>query len=188
MFYNDWQWGRIRQQAEYLVFSGQDKEAAIKAQWQEITLEDGRRLWRDEDGRLRDGRGRWVKPPAKDIVPADKAVQEDAEEEESLTLAAQQAARRHMLQAVQQLGYPAQDPADAWGRLVGVQAEIAMDGQGGTKATSAAKFVAQATGLLDEEEDDGGQMDGLQLNIGAEAAQRLLDILVAIRGGLDGGE
>lgn len=164
----------------------QAKEVEIKAQWQEITLEDGRTVWRDGNGRLRDARGRWVKGKSNALVMSEVREVDEGTEEESAALAAQLAARRHMLQTVRQLGYPAQDPADAWGKLIGVQAEIAMDGQGGTKATSAAKFVAQATGLLDEEEDSQ-QMDGLQLNIGPEVAQRLLDILVSIRNELNDG-
>ena len=111
---------------------------------------------------------------------------DEEKEEEGLPQAAQQAARQHMVETVRQLGYPAAGPADAWGKLIGVQAEIAMDGQGGTKATSALKFLAQATGLM-EEEEDAQQFDGLQLNIGVEAAQRLLDILVSIRKELNDG-
>lgn len=100
---------------------------------------------------------------------------------------AQRAARHHLLQAVRELGYSASDPADAWGKLISVQVGIAMDGQGGTKATSAVKLIADATGML-EEEEEAQHLDGLQLNIGPEVAQRLLDILVMIRAELDQGE
>lgn len=167
-------------------FQRHSKEDEINGQWEEITLEDGRTVWRDANGRLRDARGRWVKRSLTAPVPAGRTRNEPVKEEETISLAAQQAARQHMLQAVRQLGYAAEDPADAWGKLVGVQVGIAMDGQGGTKSTSAVKFVADATGLM-ELEEEAQQLDGLQLNIGPEAAQRLLDILVLIRAELDQG-
>ena len=156
------------------------EEVEIKSQWLEVKLADGRSIWRDENGRYRDERGRWVKnseTPDKDMTEAPRLLLEGGSE--PVTVAAQQAARQHLLKAVQELGYSARDAADAWGRLVGVQAEIAMDGQGGTRATTAAKLVAQATGMLDEEE--GQTMDGLKLDIGAEAAGHLLELLAEIR-------
>jgi hypothetical protein len=143
-------------------------------------LADGCSIWRDENRRYHDERGRWVKQADVPVENGDIQLPLFQEgENKAITAEAQQAARRHLLKAVQELGYSARDVADAWGRLVGVQTEIAMDGQGGTRATTAAKLVAQATGLLDEEE--GQTMDGLQLDIGEEAAGQLLAILAEIR-------
>ncbi|MBN2501241.1 MAG: hypothetical protein JXB38_10715, partial [Anaerolineales bacterium] len=65
---------------------------------------------------------------------------------------AQQRSQAHLLAAVRAGGHTADTPEDAWGKLVGVQTEIALEAENGTKATSAAKLVAQATGLLEEEQ------------------------------------
>ncbi|MDH5507803.1 MAG: hypothetical protein OEZ02_11345 [Anaerolineae bacterium] len=151
-----------------------------------VRLADGRQAWRDGQGRYRDANtGRWI---AKDEVarvglaaqPA--AVLPDAPEETAAAeglQAAQARARQHLLQAVVQEGHPAESPADAWGKLVGVQAEIALDKEMGSKATAAAKLVAAATGMLPDGRrgEDAALGEGIQLNISAEAASRLLDLI-----------
>lgn len=56
---------------------------------------------------------------------------------------AQAAARRELLTVV-----AGASPEEAWGRLIAVQAEIALDPENGNKATAAARLVAEATGML----------------------------------------
>lgn len=64
-----------------------------------------------------------------------------------LTQTLHSAARTGLLDAVRESGIEAAHIADAWAQIVAVQAEIALDAAGGTKATAAAKFVAGAAGL-----------------------------------------
>lgn len=45
--------------------------------------------------------------------------------------------------------------AEAWAQVIAVQAQIALEVEGGSKATSAARFIAQLAGLEDLEKGDG---------------------------------
>ncbi len=94
------------------------------------------------------------------------------EAEDALTEAREQA-RRHLLEAVQGEGYAAQNAEDAWGKLVGVQAAIALDAGNGSKATAAAKLVAQATGMLAERAGLEGLSD-LPAEMTSATARRVL--------------
>ena len=86
-------------------------------------------------------------------------------------------AKQHLIEAVHALGLPAESAEDAWGRLVGVQARIALDEGGGSKATAAAKLVAQATGLIDEEEVAAGKAAWTQLTMDETGAAVLLGLV-----------
>ena len=92
----------------------------------------------------------------------------------------QMLAKEYLLAVVQKEGYQVESPVDAWGTLVGVQTKIALDAANGSKATTAAKFVAQATGMI-----LGGNSDPGELNIddfdelGGEAALEILQVVLA---------
>ena len=94
---------------------------------------------------------------------------------------ARQRAKEHLIEAVRALGLPAASAEDAWGRLVGVQARIALDEGGGSKATAAAKLVAQATGLIGGEDDEGDEGDWTRLIMDEEGAALLLAMVQAER-------
>jgi hypothetical protein len=86
-----------------------------------------------------------------------------------------------LIEAVRAMGLPAASAEDAWGRLVGVQARIALDEGGGSKATAAAKLVAQATGLSDAEGEAGKEAAWSQLTMDEDGAVRLLAMVRAER-------
>lgn len=94
---------------------------------------------------------------------------------------ARQRARAHLIEAVRALGLPASSAEDAWGRLVGVQARIALDEGSGARATAAAKLVAQATGLIDAPELQSGEDGWARIRLDADGAQRLLELVRAER-------
>lgn len=60
---------------------------------------------------------------------------------------AQKVALRNVLDAVHREGYEAENLEDAWGKIIRVQAEIALDPAMGSKATTAAKFLSQVLGI-----------------------------------------
>ena len=108
-----------------------------------LTLLDGRVVWRDGRGRYRDeANGQWVGAEAiKALLPSPETVQLSEKPKN---------VRQHVLDAVEgavrRQGYAVKDSAEAFGTVMGVQAEIALDKENGARATSAARLVAQATG------------------------------------------
>lgn len=80
---------------------------------------------------------------------------------------AQEAARQALARAV-----PAGSPEDAWGQLVAVQAEIAMEAENGSKATAAARLVAEATGMLPGGAPSSPLLE-FSLSLSAEDARKL---------------
>lgn len=92
---------------------------------------------------------------------------------------AKERARQHLLQAAQALGLAVDSPEDAWGAVVAVQARIALDAEGGSRSTAAAKLVAQATGVLEASAvEEAAEADGpLQVELDAEGAEKLLRML-----------
>ncbi|MDH3943418.1 MAG: hypothetical protein OEV06_04930 [Anaerolineae bacterium] len=83
-------------------------------------------------------------------------------------------AREELLAAVKREGFEAGSFEDAWGRIMGVQAEIALNASMGSKATTAAKFLREVYGKgsgNDQEEEGGLKTAGL------EATHRLLDLI-----------
>ena len=89
---------------------------------------------------------------------------------------AQNIALRNVLEAVRRAGYEANTLEDAWGKIVRVQAEIALDPAMGSKATTAAKFLAQALGIASPELAASGSAPP---EIGSQAAQNLLALIAA---------
>jgi len=89
---------------------------------------------------------------------------------------AQNTARRHLLEAVRHEGFQAKSVEDAWGKIVRVQAEIALDPAMGSKATTAAKFLAQALGIaipkIETSENSPPELDN-------QAAENLLALIAA---------
>lgn len=68
------------------------------------------------------------------------------------------------MEAVRQQGYEPTSIEDAWGKVILVQAEIALNPEMGSKATTAAKFLMQVSGYFEEKdqrepEDERGQED-----------------------------
>ena len=94
---------------------------------------------------------------------------------------AQQRAKEHLIEAVRALGLPASTAEDAWGRLIGVQARIALDEGSGARATAAAKLVAQATGLIDAVDPEDEQDGWARIRLDAAGAERLLELVRAER-------
>ncbi|MBT3239383.1 MAG: hypothetical protein HON98_02645 [Chloroflexi bacterium] len=94
----------------------------------------------------------------------------------SLSLSTQQhPIQKKIIQVVQQQGLDARTLEEVWGHLVGVQAEIAMDKDNGSKATAAAKLVAQVMGTM---EGSPAQDEGIEkLVLGRELAKQVLALL-----------
>ncbi len=140
-----------------------------------VQLADGCTVWRDGGGRYRDVvSGRFV---ARAVVEGESAAEDD---EQPLATRAKQSARVRVMDRVQQRGHAAVSAEDAWGELVGVQAEIALDSDNGSKATAAAKLVAQATGMLDAPEDgaaEGTGREGEDFLLGRELARQLVSLI-----------
>lgn len=132
-----------------------DKSDDIRAR---LTLPDGREVWRDGEGRYFDvTSGERVFEPANKIRDA------------------QAAARRHLVRAVRGENQVVETVFDAWGHLVGAQAKIALGGDG-TKSTTAAKFVAKATGMMDVEEEEKDH-SGLERSFQNDRLAKMLDAI-----------
>lgn len=115
-----------------------DKNDDIRAR---LALPDGREVWRD-------GQGRYFDAASGEELPGSSTKSKDA----------QAAARRHLLAAVRDEKQNVDNEYEAWGYIVGAQAVIALAGEG-TKSTTAAKFVAQATGMLEEGKEEKKEQD-----------------------------
>ena len=120
-------------------------------------------VFRDKHGRYRDARGRWVKHETAGELRTVKLRAEEGEVE-SLAAAARHAAQEQLVAAVREMGYQVSSAAEAWGVLVGQQAGLALEAGKGAQAIAAAKLVAQATGVL-EDEGEAAPEGGLQLKI-----------------------
>jgi len=86
-------------------------------------------------------------------------------------------ARWHLHEAVRLAGLDPMTVEDAWGRLVGVQARIALDESGGTRATAAAKLVAQATGLMDTVKSETDADQPIRIEMTVEDALAFMDLI-----------
>ncbi len=140
-----------------------------------VTLTDGREVWRDGEGRFRDkSTGQYVTVQEKDLRPALAVVPEEPAPPDS-----REAAREHLLHIVREGGYTASDPADAWGVLVGVQAEIALEAGKGKQAIDAFKLVAQATGLMPAKPQAEETSPTARLELGPDLVRKLLLVLAA---------
>jgi hypothetical protein len=91
---------------------------------------------------------------------------------------AQAAARRELLTVVS-----AASPEEAWARLVAVQAEIALEPENGSKATAAARLVAEATGMLPAAGEGHAPLVALSLGMDAATAARLEAAIARARKG-----
>lgn len=87
-----------------------------------------------------------------------------------------QIVRQHMTEAVKQSGFDVDSAGDAWGKIIGVQVQIALDASMGSKATSAAKFLAQVAEITDE--DTQKEQAGIGIfQVGSEGVRRLLELI-----------
>lgn len=91
---------------------------------------------------------------------------------------AQKIALRNVLDAVHREGYEAENLEDAWGKIIRVQAEIALDPAMGSKATTAAKFLAQALGIA---VPNISQVSNPPPELGSQAAEDLISFIAAER-------
>ena len=125
-------------------------------------MADGRVARRDERGRWREVEtGRFVK----------KGEVKAGEEQGTSRLAT----RKSMVDKVRQMGLEAKDDNEAWGQLMGVQTEIALDKENGSRATAAAKLVAQASGVMEEGQET--EEKDLTLALGRELALAVLALV-----------
>lgn len=125
-----------------------------------LTLGDGREAWRDGEGQFIDVES----GAAVSAGEVEQTVQEGprrasgeakaaSDEAKAASDDARSASRRHLLAAVRRQRGEVDGLYDAWGYVVGALTQIALDGDG-AKATAAAKFVAQAAGMMEEEEEE----------------------------------
>jgi hypothetical protein len=150
-----------------------------------IVLEDKRVARRDAGGRWREvDTGRFI---AKEHVSNSKSLMAGGGQggkvgEGKRTL------RDFVLEAVRHQGHEVETPEEAFGKLIGVQAEIALNKDHGSRATAATKLVAQATGILGESEDPAGETkkDGRRV-LGRELAVALLGLIEEEKGRRAGG-
>ena len=82
-----------------------------------------------------------------------------------------------MVKALKAQGLRVKSLDDIWGQMLGVQAEIALDKDNGSRATAAAKLIAQALGTLQAEEAPAVDED--EVILGRELAQQVLDLIEA---------
>ena len=123
-----------------------------------IRLTDGQAVWCDAQGPFRDvSSGRFISQEDLEAHLPNAPNPPDAGQH-----SAAQQARQQLLAAVRAMGFDVETVEQAWGKLVEVQAELALEKEQGSKATTAARFVGQMTGL-DESEQENRQTDHLVL-------------------------
>ena len=148
-----------------------------------MVLPNGRRVRREKSGRYRDAAsGKWL---SREVVEGEALMEGEGD-----APAAVERSKRHLLESVQTGGYEAETPEDAWGRLIGVQAEIALDKEQGSKATAAAKLVAQATGMLPDGRGAGEvpALEGMRLEMGKGLVVQILEMIEKRREAAQEGE
>jgi hypothetical protein len=119
----------------------------------EFELPDGRIVQQSPSGRYRDKRtGKWVSKVYVEKMRVasgwngDQAAKQPLSPRDYVSKAMEQAARES--------GYEVESMGEAWGKVMQVQAEIALDKKNAAKATAAAKMLAQATKIMDDQEGD----------------------------------
>jgi hypothetical protein len=146
---------------------------------EEYELSDGRIVQQSLSGRYRDKRtGKWVSTVDAEslrlvetcalTVPEDQSEKQKLSTRDHVFQAMQQAARKH--------GYPVESLGEAWGKVMQVQAEIALDKDNAAKATAAAKLLAQATKIMDEHEGDKEEQPSWFV-LGRELAWEMLTVI-----------
>lgn len=128
-----------------------------------VILKDGREVWRDGEGQI-------IDVDSGEILSISGDVNKPASGDSKTS------SRRHLMAVVQSQKEAVEDVYDAWGHIVGVQAKIALAGDG-AKATAAAKFVAKATGLLDEEENEKQDRDVFGKELADEVLAKVRGVL-----------
>lgn len=126
-----------------------------------LILANGREVWWDGEGQF---------------VDVESGAADDA----------RSAARRHLVAAVRRQRGEVDGLYDAWGYVVEALTEIALEGDG-AKSTAAAKFVAQAAGMMEEEEEEPAGPDNRTV-LGRELALGVLGLALGEKGGRDGEE
>jgi len=125
----------------------------------------------DSRGRYRDRKThRYVR---KEIV---ERFRKETKLDENIPLSkqAREATQKHLLETVNEEGIEAENTADAWGQLIRVQTQIALDPKKGSKATSATKFIGQAAGLLGNDEH---RTIISKVILGQKLAQEILELI-----------
>jgi hypothetical protein len=138
-----------------------------------IRLRDGRDVRREPDGRYREiTSGKWVS--AEQVETQRLILTEDGEEQTGKS--GQELIQEAVVAAARQQGLAVSSPDEAFAEIVGVQAEIALDKNKPSHATTAARFVIKEAGLaVDEGEDDSGEKPWFLL--GRELAQKVLEMV-----------
>lgn len=122
----------------------------------EFELIDGRIVQQSPSGRCRDkSTGRWLSKAFAEKMRID--VKASGGQDPKQTASPRDFASQAMQLAAQEHGYSVGSFGEAWGKVIQVQAEIALDKSNAAKATAAAKLLAKATGIM--EEPEGGQED-----------------------------
>jgi len=134
-----------------------------------------KQVYKDDRGRYRDKKThRYVKKEIVENILLEISALDQPENDTSLSQKARAATQKHLHETVVEEGIPANDPAEAWGHLISVQTQIAMDAEKGSKATSAAKFIGKVTGLLQEDEQKTQENKAL---LGRKLAEKLLNLI-----------
>ncbi len=144
-----------------------------------LTLAGGRGVWRD-------GAGQFIDVESGAVVSEGEVEQTAQESPQRASDDAKAASRRHLLAAVKRQRGEVDGLYDAWGYVVGALTEIALEGDG-AKSTAAAKFVAQAAGMMEEEEEEPAGPDSRTV-LGRELALGVLGLALGEKGSRDGEE
>ena len=137
---------------------------------EKTTLPDGRTAKKDKNGRWREAEtGEFISGPdtPKEKLPDQVRLNLDQRKKTFCEF---------VLQAVQDKGHQVATHQEALGKIIAVQTQIALDPENGTKATSAARFIIQATGFLDDSDPDD-QPETERFLLGKELAGELLQII-----------
>ncbi len=137
-----------------------------------LTLGDGREAWRDGEGQFIDVESGAAVSAGEVEQTAQEGPQRASGEAKAASDDARSASRRHLVAAVRRQRGEVDGLYDAWGHVVGALTQIALDGDG-AKATAAAKFVAQAAGMMEEEEEEPAGPDSKTV-LGRELALGVL--------------
>jgi hypothetical protein len=142
-----------------------------------INLPDGRQARLGADGRYHDVHtGRWLAASEVESLPAAGRDSKATPAAEAVALTQRQMIRDAICRAARRQGHDVDSAEQAVGKLIEVQAEIALDKDDPAKATAAARLLDKLTGLFAEAEE---QEDSTQpwFVLGRELAIELLALV-----------
>ena len=123
---------------------------------EKTTLPDGRTAKQDKNGRWRSEAGTFIPNPQRQGAKPNKFCKPLAPNPAAKRIQDQhkQTFLEFFTQTAQKKGHPVTTPQEAFGAVIAVQTEIALDPNNGAKATSAAHFIIKTTGILDTPDPD----------------------------------